>query len=156
MREVAGAVGLTLHHRARQRLAAAAAALRVPPEDVALEARRRGPRVELAEGAGQRAGGVPRLGRWRRRRRVMMMMVVLLLLMMMMGLHLAVDAVDGRGVLVVEAAVHDGGVGHVAAGYGDVDLERRDARETKCQDTRRATWEGFFQRFHRENGWDFQ
>ena len=82
----------------------------------ALEARRRGPRVELAEGAGQRAGGVPRLGRWRRRRRVMMMMVVLLLLMMMMGLHLAVDAVDGRGVLVVEAAVHDGGVGHVAAG----------------------------------------
>ena len=114
MREVAGAVGLTLHHRARQRLAAA---LRVPPEDVALEARRRGPRVELAEGAGQRAGGVPRLGRWRRRRRVMMMMVVLLLLlMMMMGLHLAVDAVDGRGVLVVEAAVHDGGVGHVAAG----------------------------------------
>ena len=57
VREVAGGVGLTLHDCARERLAGT---LRVPPDDVALEARRRLRGVELVEGAGQRAGGVPR------------------------------------------------------------------------------------------------
>ena len=49
---------------------------------------------------------------------LLMVVVVLLLLLLVVvvGLHLAVDVVDGRGVLVVEAAVHHGGVGHVAAG----------------------------------------